>query len=215
MEPTYTMLGSDGNQYGPATLEQFREWIQEGRLGPDTQVWRSDQPAWARAAALPELGLAATAAAVPSPIHASAPALDPELEKRVKNGASWLYTVAVLSLINSIAALCGSDWRFFIGLGITQIIDAVASGMGGAGKAVALALDLIAAGLLVLFGVLGGKRHGWALVVGAVLLVLDGGLVALTALAAGGGSLWISFAFHVWAVAMIVRGFLAVRAMRA
>ena len=54
MEPTYTMLGSDGNQYGPATLEQFREWIREGRAGADTQVWRSDQPAWAKAAALPE-----------------------------------------------------------------------------------------------------------------------------------------------------------------
>jgi len=215
MEPTYTVLGGDGNQYGPVTAEQLRGWARDGRIASDTQIWRSDSPAWVAASALPELGLAApVAAAIPAPIHVSTPAQDPELEKRVKNGASWFYTIAVLSLVNSVVAAFGSDWRFFIGLGITQVIDAVAGSMGTAGKAVGLILGLAAAGLLVLFGVFAGKRHAWASIIGGILLALDGLLVALAAFASGEGWLWVSFAFHVWAIFVIFKGFQASRALR-
>src|SRR5438477_498342 len=105
MEPTYTILGGDGNQYGPVTAEQFREWARDGRVGAQTQVWRSDTPAWCAASALPELGVVAPiAVAIPAPMHAAAihatmPVQDPALERRVKNGVSWLYWIAGLSLI--------------------------------------------------------------------------------------------------------------------
>ena len=82
MEPTYTILGTDGNQYGPVTIDQFRAWAREGRVGGETQVWRSDQPAWTAAAALPELGLAAVPAL--DPVRSEAlPAMDPDLERRM------------------------------------------------------------------------------------------------------------------------------------
>src|SRR5687767_14532849 len=90
MEPTYTILGTDGQQYGPATADQLRGWVREGRVGGDTQVWRSDQPAWVAAAALPELGLASAPIAAPNHPGSSA-AADPELEKRMKSGAGWFY----------------------------------------------------------------------------------------------------------------------------
>ena len=215
MEPTYTILGGDGNQYGPVTAEQFREWARDGRVGAQTQVWRSDTPAWCAAAALPELGVGApVAVAVPPLVQAVASQHDPELEKRVKNGVNWLYWIAALSMINSISALCGSDWRFIIGLGITQFIDAFAMGFGSGGKIVALVLDLIAAGVLVALGVFANKLHGWAAIVGMILIGLDGVLVALGALGTGEGSLWISVAFHAWATFMIFRGFQAIRALR-
>jgi hypothetical protein len=215
MELTYKILAGDGNQYGPITAEQFRAWAQEGRVGGDTQVLRSDAPAWVAAALLPELGVAAPAAtATPGPIHVGMPAHDPELEKRVKNGVSWLYWIAALSLVNSVSALFGSDWRFIIGLGITQFIDAFAMGFGSGGKVVAFVLDLVAAGILVVLGIFANKYHGWAAIVGIVLLALDGLIVALAALGSGEGSLWISFAVHVWAIVMIFRGFQASRALR-
>src|SRR4051812_7503501 len=106
MEPTYTILGGDGNQYGPIKEEQFREWVKEGRAGAQTQVWRSDTTAWCAASALPELGVATPiAVAAPMPIHsasihATAPIEHPELERQIKNGASWFYWIAALSLIN-------------------------------------------------------------------------------------------------------------------
>jgi hypothetical protein len=214
MELTYKILGGDGNQYGPVTAEQFRAWVQEGRVGGDTQVLRSDAPTWVAAAMLPELNAAAPAATTPAPIHVVVPAQDPELASHVKNGVSWLYWIAALSLVNSVAALLGSDWRFIIGLGITQFIDAFAMGFGNGGKVVAFVLDLMAAGILVVLGIFANKYHGWAAIVGIVLLALDAVIVALAALGTGEGSLWISFAFHAWAIFQIFRGFRATRALK-
>jgi hypothetical protein len=215
MELTYKILGGDGNQYGPITAEQFRAWAQEGRVGSDTRVLRSGATTWVAAATLPELGVGAPSApAAPAPIRVRVPARDPDLEKRVKYGVSWLYWIAALSLVNSVAALLGSDWRFIIGLGITQFIDVFAMGFGSGGKVVAFVLDLLAAGILVVLGIFANKHHGWAAIVGMVLLALDGLIVAVAALAAGAGSFWISFAVHVWAIMRIFRGFQATRAMR-
>ncbi|HTD67392.1 MAG TPA: DUF4339 domain-containing protein, partial [Candidatus Limnocylindria bacterium] len=90
MEPTYTILGGDGKQYGPVTAEQFRDWARDGRVSGETQVWRNDQPAWVAAAALPELGVVApTAIAAPAPGPIVMPVQDAELEARLKSGASW------------------------------------------------------------------------------------------------------------------------------
>jgi hypothetical protein len=176
---------------------------------------RSDAPAWVAASLLPELNVAAPAVATTAPIHVAVPAQDPELAARVKNGVSWLYWIAALSLVNSVSALLGSDWRFIIGLGITQFIDAFAMGFGNGGKIVAFVLDLMAAGILVVLGVFANKYHGWAAIVGIVLLALDAVIVALAALGTGEGSIWISFAVHVWAIVMIFRGYQAARALKA
>ncbi len=159
--------------------------------------------------------MATAASVLPSAVPATIVTTDPVLEQRIKNGASWFFWIGVLSLINSFAALSGSAWRFFIGLGITQIIDAVLANGSSGGKAVAITLDVIAAGMLIVFGVLAGKRHSWAFLVGGILLVLDGALVAFIALRSADGSLWLSVAFHAWAVFMIFRGFMATRALKA
>jgi hypothetical protein len=37
MSSPYTMIGSDGREY-PGSLEELREWAQEGRLGSATLV---------------------------------------------------------------------------------------------------------------------------------------------------------------------------------
>jgi hypothetical protein len=215
MELTYKILGGDGKEYGPITAEQFRAWAQQGRVGGDTQVLRSDAPSWVAATLLPELAVnAPIPAAAPIPYSTAEPFPDPQLAARVKNGVSWLYWIAALSLVNSTAALLGSDWRFFIGLGITQFIEAFATGFGTGGKVVAFVLGLVAAGTLAILGFFANKYHGWAAIVGIVLLGLDALIVAVAALAAGEGSLWISFGFHVWAIIMIFRGFQASRALK-
>jgi hypothetical protein len=221
MEPTYTILGGDGQQYGPISIEQLRAWAREGRVNGDTQVWRTGSPAWAAASTFPELGIGPSvtvgampaAAGFPAPSATMPTEIDPELGKRISGGASWFFWIGALSLINSIAAVMGSDWRFFIGLGITQLTDLWLVNIGTGGKIIALVIDVIIAGTLVLFGVLGAKRHGWAMIVGAILLAMDSALVGILALA-GGGYLWICLAFHVWAVFMIFRGFLAIRAAK-
>ena len=50
-----------------------------------------------------------------------------KLERAVSGGASWFYWIAGLSLVNSAIVLFGGQWNFIVGLGVTQIIDAIAS----------------------------------------------------------------------------------------
>ena len=212
MEPTYTILGSDGKKYGPVTAEQLRGWAQDGRIGGDTQVWRSDSAAWVAASALPELGIAAAttipAGAPQAPIYAAVPANDTDLERRVKSGSSWFYWIAAISLINSVAILSGQGWGLALGLGITREIDHAFSEANTGAKAIAFGIDAIAAGTVALFGYFAGKGHAWSFIIGGGLLILD---MVLTILQQS----WLSTAFHAWAIFSIFLGFKASRAMRA
>ena len=199
METTYRIVGSDGKEYGPVTLEQLQAWSKEGRVTATTQVSRSDVNAWLPASNYSELGLAggggATAAAAPRVAPATPAAGVPdelgEMPRRVTSGGSWFYWVAGLSLINSFAALSGGNWGFIFGLQITQLIDHFAREAGGNAKAVAIGLDVVVAGVFVLFGVFACKRHVWAFIIGMILYGLDALLTVLF-------QYWLGVAFHVW-----------------
>src|SRR6185369_1380519 len=65
MDPTYTILGGEGNHYGPVTAEQFRDWAREGRVNGQTQVMRGNEPNWVLASALPELAVSPGSPAAP------------------------------------------------------------------------------------------------------------------------------------------------------
>jgi hypothetical protein len=162
-------------------------------------------PSVAPAAAVVSVGVAGAA---PLRVSIASATVNPDLDRRVKSGASWFYWIAAFSIINSILMATGSGWGFALGLGITGIIDAVAAGAGGgAAKVVAVTLNLLAAGLLALFGVFAAKRHAWAFVVGMILLALDTVLTGLL-------QMWLSLAIHLFALFCIFSGFKASRAMR-
>jgi hypothetical protein len=199
---TYKIIGADGKEYGPVALSEIQKWVGEGRITGATQVSRSDQQGWSTAASLPELGVKDTTG--PAPV-ATASAADPVLEKQLKGGGSWFYWIAGLSLVNSVMALSGSGTRFVLGLGITQIFDELAQGMGsGAGLAVAVVLDLLTAAVLVFFGVFANKRHAWSFIVGMALYAFDG-LIYLIA------QKWLGVGFHAFVLFCLFRGFKACR----
>jgi hypothetical protein len=212
MAITYKVLAGDGNQYGPVVQPELQAWVNEGRVTPATRVLRSDQGEWHPASNLSELRfqsesaaveapppVTTTVAATPATSAASAP-----LETQLKSGASWFYWIAGLSVINSVVALTGSQGGFIVGLGVTQLIDAVGKGIGGAGVAVALVLDLIAAGMFVLFGVFAHRRRAWSFVVGMALYGLDGFLFLL-------GGDFLGVGFHAFALFCIFSGYSALR----
>lgn len=211
MELTYNIRGADGNEYGPATLEQITSWVREGRVLSQLEVRRSDMEHWSPAGSFSELQPAfasPTTIAAPNVTATAMPPRDLATEAHLKSGASWFYWIAGLSLINSIVAFTGSDWRFILGLGITQVIDAFGHDLGSAGKAVVLALDLLAAGVLVFFGVFAHKRHLWAFVVGMVLIALDGLVFLLV-------QDWVGVGFHVFVLYCLFRGAKACRVLNA
>src|SRR2546428_11297536 len=53
------------------------------------------------------------------------------LERQRRNGAQWFYWIAGLSLINAAIALAGQEWRFILGLGVTQGVQELAKSGGG------------------------------------------------------------------------------------
>jgi hypothetical protein len=206
MELTYTVLGGDGGQYGPVKLDQLRNWIRDGRIVASTHIWRSDTPSWAAAATLPELGMSAVTSVDDS--H-EAIERDPDVQKRVRMGASWFYWIAALTLFNSISALCNWDFGFYLGLGITQWTDGLLIHAGTVGAAVALTLDVAAVGVLFMLGKFSNKYHAWAFIVGMILLALDTLIVGVSALIIP--SIWIGVGLHVWALFSIFRAFKASR----
>lgn len=129
------------------------------------------------------------------------------VEHEIKSGANWFYWIAGLSLINSVIMMFGGGWSFIIGLGLTQLVDAVAaisaenigSDIGMVVKAVAFVMNIAIAGIVAGFGVFAHKRHKWAFLVGMVLYALDG-LIFLWV-----GDYW-GMGFHLFALVGLYRG---------
>src|SRR5689334_25274045 len=64
----YKILGADGKEYGPVSIEQFRAWLAQGRVNAQTQTVESGRSDWKPAAQIPELApLFATLSPPPLP----------------------------------------------------------------------------------------------------------------------------------------------------
>ncbi|HTH49158.1 MAG TPA: DUF4339 domain-containing protein, partial [Candidatus Limnocylindria bacterium] len=55
MAVEYKIIGGDGHEYGPASLEEIRQWCEDGRVASGTPVWRSDERRWQPAGLWDEL----------------------------------------------------------------------------------------------------------------------------------------------------------------
>jgi len=99
------------------------------------------------------------------------------LERRRRIGGQWFYWIAGLSLVNAAIGFTGADWRFILGLGVTQIVQELAkSGSNGT------TAGLVGLAVIAIFTVLGQRAvlgHGWAFVLGMTLYALDGGIFVL------------------------------------
>src|SRR4051812_38852045 len=212
MQLTYMVRAADGKEYGPASLDELSVWAREGRVRPEQDLKRSDMQHWSPARNFSELSAAFAPPATPpvppgaypgnspNPNPAAAAPSDAVAAAQCRSGASWFYWIAGLSLINSIVAFTGSSWHFLIGLGITQVIDGFGKSLGGSGGAVALLLDLLVAGIFILFGVFGHKRQVWAFIAGMVLFGLDTVFFILA-------QDWLGIAFHAFVLYCLFRGF--------
>lgn len=126
-----------------------------------------------------------------------------ELESNIHSGANWFFWIAALSVINSIIVIMDGSWSFLAGLGVTQLIDALAFSFSedatSAARIIAFVLSLTVAGVFVLFGLQAREKRTWAFIVGMVLYALDG-LIFLYV------QDWLSIGFHVFALYCIYQG---------
>jgi hypothetical protein len=131
-----------------------------------------------------------------------------------KGGANWFYWIAGLSVVNSLISLFQGGWGFIFGLGITQVIDAIAGAVmeeqaegGVLIQVIALGASLFFAGIFALFGWLANRGQGWAFLLGMALYLLDGLLFLLV------GD-WLSLAFHGFALYCMFNGYTALRRLK-
>jgi hypothetical protein len=131
-----------------------------------------------------------------------------QLASAYKSGTNWFYWIAGLTLATSLIGLLGGSWGFFLSLGTTQLIDALANVMAGelgnATKVIAAVLDIFACAIFAGFGWLAYKRHLWAYVAGMVFFALDGGVMIFI-------GYWIGVAFHGLVLFWMFRGYQAGR----
>lgn len=172
--PTYTIVAGDGQTYGANSHETIQSWIREGRVARETQMARSDVEGWFRAGdyqefAWPAEAVTPTQPSAPEPRPFVAAAVEPLAHPGIADGASWLFWIAGLSLVNFVILLSGSNFGFAIGC---LAVDAMAA-LGHGGNFVFLAIGALLIALWAGLGVFARRGHVWAFAVGIVFYALD------------------------------------------
>lgn len=113
----YKIIGVDGKEYGPASLDQLKEWISQGRVNAHTLIQPGGSADWKAAGEIPEIR-ALLASSVPTTVSdlpvpptlgANAPAMAPRqglsITSFVLGIASFALCLGVLTGIPAI--ICG------------------------------------------------------------------------------------------------------------
>jgi len=128
-------------------------------------------------------------------------------ERVVKSGAGWFITIAALSAVNSILNMSSAQFHFIFGLGITEVVDAIAKGVTNGGIVLDLIINGFIAGIFVLFWHFARKAQAWAFWVGMIVYALDGVIVLLF-------KDYLSAAFHAYALFRIYGGLSGISVLR-
>jgi len=88
---------------------------------------------------------------------------------RVLSGARWFWWIAGFSIVNTVIAHTSGNASFIIGLGFTQISDAVFINF----KPIAIFLDALAVSFFVAVGWFAARGHLWAFLAGGIVYALD------------------------------------------
>lgn len=145
----YKIIGTDGKEYGPVSLEQLRQWRDEGRINQDTRVLAEGETDWKKLGALPAFTSQPSAPAngLPDQIPGFRP-----MSAQPRRVNSYAIAGLVLGLISLPLAFCCAGVPFnllgivFSAIALTQIKDQpeVYSGRGIAiGGIVSAILGLI------------------------------------------------------------------------
>ena len=143
-----------------------------------------------------------------SPPTASVPpaGTDPRIPVilRMRRGAGWFLTIAILSGANSLLQIFDAKIRFIFGLGITQMLDAIGPRGRGEWMFLTIALDGIFLVMLILCSKWAKAGSQGAFLSGMIAYALDGVLLLVF-------SMWLDAAVHAYALWMIWQGYSAAR----
>ena len=124
------------------------------------------------------------------------------LKEAYNAAGSNFYTIAVLSIINSVIALFKGNIYFPIGLGLTQIVDVFAGALSQEiGSTIFLiigfVINLFILGIVAIFGFFIKRKVKWLIPFGSVLYLLDG-LILLVFQDWFGAGFHAYFLYRIW-----------------
>ena len=140
--------------------------------------------------------------AFPQPSAASDPRVP--VIRRMRRGAGWFLTIAVLSGVNALLEIFDAKIRFIFGLGITHAIDAIGHGRGQNGMIATMAVDGLFIVMLILCSRWAKAGSQGAFVGGMIAYALDGLLLLPF-------RMWLDAAVHGYALYLIWQGYVAAR----
>ncbi len=153
----------------------------------------------------PEAGQAAAAA---TPVTGADLARH-QLVQRRDGGAAWFYWIGGASILNSLLYAAGTQWGLVVGLGVTYLVDGLATELSHTVRTpiYAVAIDVMLAGGILLIGRAARRGHlGWY-AAGMAFFVLDGLVFVVTQDFPG-------LALHGFALFGLFNGWRAGRALR-
>lgn len=165
----YKIIGSDGQEYGPVTSEQIRQWVAEGRVNAQTKIRSEGEADWQTLAELSEFspvliqGPPAASAGAPPAFPSSATAAGIAMANRPRNNPMAL-TGMILGICSLTIGLVCCGPLFAIGgivfsiIGLSQIKNdptQTGRGMAIAGLITGILGLLLGVVFMVIFGLMG------------------------------------------------------------
>jgi len=110
----YKIIGADGREYGPVTVEQIHQWIREGRANTQTMVQPEGATEWKTVSSFPEL--------LGDMAGLKVPPMVPSLLTPKTNGMAVAGLVmGIFSLIQCCSFIFGILGVIFSSVGLSQI----------------------------------------------------------------------------------------------
>lgn len=139
---TYTIIGYDGKEYGPVSVDELRQWIAAGRVNAATKVRAEGTGEWKPLSDFPELSVLPKKSSAPPPLPPALP-------------GSKLSALAVTSLVLGVLGLftCGTAALVGLILGIIAIVKIKNSEGRLTGYGLALAGTVVSAVFVIMLPV--------------------------------------------------------------
>jgi hypothetical protein len=139
-----SMRTRDGRTYGPVALDEFKQWLREGRVPDDAVLIDADTGAERAVRDLPELAPPAGAVPPPPPPMAGTPYAQPEPPSvttvwTTNNPANLAMILGLISLFT-----CGLVGPFAIYYGMTGLREAEHTGVGKVAAIIGLVTGIVA-----------------------------------------------------------------------
>jgi Domain of unknown function (DUF4190)/GYF domain 2 len=123
MNAIYKIIGEDGHEYGPATVEQIRQWVVEGRVERRTPIFVDGAKDWNFVGLLPEFAAYFTASATPPTI--APPPRGTSTTGRVAKTNSYAQAGMIFGILSLTCCCCGFPFGIlglvFSLVGLSQI----------------------------------------------------------------------------------------------